>query len=181
LALKALILVHEGGVVLVIYTASKRAKSGLPYVVMTFADLPAEDPHQLHWYLKERLCSKFGWGMYYFARNHYWGESPGWKLVAKIRLSQEAIGLFRTDTSHPVFPAAVPPRTAYWERTPDPPRFVRVGAIKRSKQGPPSTLRLMAKLQAGRLPQRIKSRGHGMEFIRNVLSKDLEEKKGMGF
>ncbi len=144
----------------IVYIVSKLSKNRIPYKVMTFADLPAEDPFQLHWYLAQRLCSKFGWGTYYISRNHFWGEPPGFKLVAKVRLAPEAIGLLKTDVSHPVFPALIPARTAWWEKPGDPPRFIRIGSVRNSKRQPPNARSMVARLAGANLPTRPSCQTH---------------------
>ncbi len=160
----------------IVYTVSKLSRNRIPYVVMTVADLPAEDPHQLHWYLAHRVCSKFGWGTYYIARNHWWGESPGYKLVAKVRIAAEAIGLLKYNVSHPVFPAAIPARTAYWEKPGDPPRFIRIGPIRNSKKHPPNALSMVTRLAGASLPKRMKARGKGWQWRMAVLSRGMKKR-----
>ncbi len=142
----------------IVYIVSKLSKNGLPRVVKTVNDIPAEDPFTLHWYMKKRVCDFWGWGTCYIARNHDFGESPGWKLVAKLHLSKKGISLMKVDSSHPVFPGAVPDRYAYWEKTPNIPRFLKIGVVNRVQRQPTAS-RIIKSLLANTMPKKMKARG----------------------
>lgn len=139
-----------------VFTISKLSKNGRPYTLKTVSDLPASSAHELHWYLKNRVCDFYGWGTYYICRSHDYGERRGFVLVAKIRISKEAIGLLRVDTSHSVFPNDAAGRQAYWERGGDF-RWVRVGLKK--TQLPPSLGGALNQIRAGDGVPQMKGRG----------------------
>jgi hypothetical protein len=139
-----------------VFTISKLSRNGRPYVLKTVSDLPCSTPHELHWYLWHRVCAFYGPGTFYVARSHDQGERRGFVLVAKIRISKEAIGLLRTDTSHSVFPNDPAGRQAYWEQGGDF-RWVRIGLKK--AQVPPSLGGALSRITAGDGIPQMKGRG----------------------
>lgn len=137
------------------YIVSKLSRNGRPYCVKTLSDFPCEDTYQLHWYMKERICQYHGWGTYYVTRSQAYGESKGYKLIVKLRLAKEAIGIMRVGSS-PVFPKEQW-RKPYWENPDQDLRLVKVGL--RRVHATPSLGTTLSKVQSGNVVPRMKGRG----------------------
>ncbi len=137
---------------------SKLSRNGLPYCVTT-NDLPAEDPKTLHWYLKQKVCEHHGWGTYTISRSHAYGETRGYKLVAKLRLSKEGITVLKNDPRYPVYPED-PYKHSFWEKGSL--RYVEVG-LQRTRESP-SLTPTVSRFRTGDMVPLMKARGRRRDW-----------------